>query len=75
MIQRVADMKRACDIGWGNHDAIRLAGMCRRGVEIALLAPDLRPTCFDRLGIVGFVELGCAHLVDLVRFVYLVDLI
>ena len=44
--------------------------MGRRGVEIARLVPDLGPTCFDRLGVVGFVELGCAHLVDLV---YLVD--
>ena len=46
--------------------------MGRRGVEIALLVPDLGPTCFDRLGVVGFVELGRAHLVDLV---YLVDVV
>ncbi len=49
--------------------------MGRRGVKIALLVPELRPTCFDRLGVVGFVELGCAHLVHLVCFVYLVDLV
>jgi hypothetical protein len=49
--------------------------MGRRGVEVALLVPELRPTGFDRLGIVGFVDLRCAHLVDLVCFVYLVDLV
>ena len=72
MIQCVADMERARHVRRGNHDAIWLAGMGRRGVEIARLVPDLGPTCFDRLGVVGFVELGCAHLVDLV---YLVDLV
>ena len=72
MVQRVSDMERTCDIWGGNDDAIGLAGMTRGGMEISTLVPCLVPACFDRLRIVGFVELRRAHLVDLV---YLVDLV
>lgn len=47
-------------------------------MEITLLDPDLRPTGFDRLGVVDFIELGYAHLVclvDRVCLVYLASLI
>ena len=49
--------------------------MTRRSVEVSTLVPCLVPARFDCLGIVGFVELGCAHLVHLVCFVHLVDLV
>ena len=41
--------------------------MGRRGVEITLLLPELRPTCFDCLGVVDFVELGSIHLLEWLR--------
>ena len=44
-------------------------------MEITLLDPDLRPTRFDRLGIVDFIELRCAHSVSLVPLVCLVCLV
>src|ERR1041385_3686279 len=66
MVQRMTDMERARDIGWGNHNAVWLTGMSRGGMEITLLVPDLGPTCFNRLGVVCFVELRGAHVLYLV---------
>src|SRR5262245_43713692 len=57
------DMEGACDVRRRNNNTIGLAGMTQGSMEVSTLAPCLVPACFDCLGIIGFVELRCGHLV------------
>ncbi len=61
MVQCMADMEGSRHIRWGNHNAIRLAWLLRRRVEIAASKPLTRPACFDGFGVIRLFKLKCRH--------------
>src|SRR5215467_2710103 len=61
MVQRVPHVQRSRHIGRRDHDAVGLAGVSRRGVEISSFDPGSGPTGFNGFGIVSLVEAEAAH--------------